>query len=76
MICRAPSLAVSDVGNEIDKDGDPLDVGFVMDGVTDLLNWSINNDVIFKYFRDPEYHKSDVCVEDTSDHFFNLTVSV
>ena len=30
-------------------------LGFMMDGVTDLLEWSEDNDITFEYFEDPGY---------------------
>lgn len=76
MKCRAPSLVDTDVENEIDKEGKLVNVGFIMDRVTDLLNWSVDNSVMFKYLRDPVYDKFDVCLDDKSDTLLNLTVSV
>ena len=30
-------------------------LGFMMDGVSDLLDWSEDNDITFEYFEDPSY---------------------
>ncbi len=31
--------------------------GFIMDGVSDLLTWSDDNDIELEFFPDPEYDK-------------------
>ncbi|PIK38090.1 putative plexin-B-like [Apostichopus japonicus] len=51
-------------GKRADEAGGLVDVGFIMDGVTELLTWSIDNKETFQYVQDPEYDKFDGGVRD------------
>ncbi|XP_038069507.1 plexin-B-like [Patiria miniata] len=50
---RCPSPNVTD----LDMSNANLTFGFIMDGVTQLLTWSQDNDVDLKYFDDPVYYE-------------------
>ncbi|XP_038066957.1 plexin-B1-like [Patiria miniata] len=49
---RCPSPNITDLGISNDN----LTFGFIMDGVTQLLTWSQDNDVDLEYFVDPMYN--------------------
>lgn len=56
MICPSPSLNFTQTRRKrADEAGGLVDVGFIMDGVTELLTWSIDNEETFQYVQDPEY---------------------
>ncbi|XP_071816249.1 plexin A3-like isoform X4 [Apostichopus japonicus] len=60
MICPSPSLYFTQTrGKRADEAGGLVDVGFIMDGVTELLTWSIDNKETFQYVQDPEYDQFD-----------------
>ncbi|PIK38288.1 hypothetical protein BSL78_24868, partial [Apostichopus japonicus] len=60
MICPSPSLNFTQTrGKRADEAGGLVDVGFLMDGVTELLTWSIDNEETFQYVQDPEYDQFD-----------------
>ncbi|XP_038069457.1 plexin-B2-like [Patiria miniata] len=47
MQCPSPNITDLDISNE------NLTFGFIMDGVTQLLTWSQDNDANLEYFEDP-----------------------
>ncbi|XP_038069442.1 plexin-B-like [Patiria miniata] len=51
MRCPSPNVTDLDISNA------NLTFGFIMDGVTQLLTWSQDNDVDLKYFDDPVYYE-------------------
>ncbi|XP_071816299.1 plexin-A4-like [Apostichopus japonicus] len=56
MLCPSPSLNFTQTRRKrADEAGGLVDVGFIMDGVTELLTWSIDNEETFQYVQDPEY---------------------
>ncbi|PIK38291.1 putative plexin-A4 [Apostichopus japonicus] len=56
MICPSPSLNFTQTRRKrADEAGGLVDVGFIMDGVTELLTWSMDNEETFQYVQDPEY---------------------
>ena len=58
------------------KDGEvKLPVGFIMDGVQDLLRWSDYSQVTMKYLPDPEYKKFDNARSTLSGRVLQLSVS-
>ncbi|XP_071816533.1 plexin-A4-like [Apostichopus japonicus] len=65
MICPSPSLNFTRTRRKrADEAGGLVDVGFIMDGVTELLTWSIDNKETFQYVQDPEYDQFDGGVRD------------
>ena len=38
-----------------DQEGTGATLGFIMDGVTNLRRWSVNNNRSFQYFQNPNY---------------------
>ncbi|PIK41167.1 putative plexin-A4 [Apostichopus japonicus] len=60
MLCPSPSLNFTQTRRKrADEAGGIVDVGFIMDGVTELLTWSIDNKETFQYVQDPEYDQFD-----------------
>ncbi|XP_038069358.1 plexin-B-like [Patiria miniata] len=51
MQCPSPNVTDLNISN------DNLTFGFIMDGVTQLLTWSKDNDVDLEYFEDPMYNQ-------------------
>ncbi|XP_038066814.1 plexin-B1-like [Patiria miniata] len=51
MRCPSPNITDLDTSNK------NLTFGFIMDGVTQLLTWSQDNDANLEYFEDPMYNK-------------------
>lgn len=59
MVCRAPSAQFcreveASSNDEVVQD---VYIGFLMDGVKELRQWSDKAENTFKYVRDPEYSK-------------------
>ncbi|XP_038069473.1 plexin-B1-like [Patiria miniata] len=52
MRCPSPNITDLDMSNE-----NLLPFDFIMDGVTQLLTWSQDNDANLEYFEDPVYYK-------------------
>ncbi len=54
MSCQTPNVT-SAVNNSLSQRN--VTFGFIMDGVSDLLTWSEDNDIELEFFPDPEYDK-------------------
>ncbi|XP_033647915.1 plexin-B-like [Asterias rubens] len=54
MTCKTPNItsAISSSSSQLN-----VTFGFIMDGVSDLITWSQDNDVDLEFFPDPEYDK-------------------
>ena len=52
MQCKSPNITSLRMMMESNEN---LTFGFIMDGVTELLTWSEDNNVDLEYFEDPEY---------------------
>ena len=48
--------------------------GFIMDGVSDLLTWSEDNDVDLEFFPDPEYDEFENNLYDKMDNLLKIKV--
>ena len=50
--------------------------GFIMDGVTDLLDWSTNDEFInLEYFPDPEYEEFENEVQEKKEDLLTIKVN-
>ena len=54
MRCKTPNIT-SAISRSLSRLN--LTFGFIMDGVSDLLTWSEDNDVDLEFFLDPEYYE-------------------
>ncbi|XP_038066372.1 plexin-B-like [Patiria miniata] len=67
MECRSPNITDLNMRNK------KLTFGFIMDGVTQLLTWSQDNDVDLEYFEDPVYYKFGGGMKDKEGETLRIT---
>ncbi|XP_038067021.1 plexin-B1-like [Patiria miniata] len=67
MRCPSPNITDLDISNE------NLTFGFIMDGVTQLLTWSEDNDADLEYFEDPVYNKFKGGMKDKEGETLTIT---
>ncbi|XP_038069345.1 plexin-B1-like [Patiria miniata] len=67
MRCPSPNITDLDTSNK------NLTFGFIMDGVTQLLTWSQDNDANLEYFEDPMYNKFKGGMKDKEGETLTIT---
>ncbi|XP_038069390.1 plexin-A4-like [Patiria miniata] len=67
MWCQSPNIT------DLDMSNDNLTFGFIMDGVTQLLTWSQDNDADLEYFEDPVYDEFEGGMKDKEGENLKIT---
>ena len=82
MYCLAPEVDLPSSARrrrqaleELPPDQQPVGVtlGFIMDGVSDLLQWSVNSKKSFQYFQNPNYATFEIIIREGDE---NLQIKV
>ena len=73
MRCKTPNItsAISSSLSQLN-----VTFGFIMDGVSDLLTWSEDNDVDLEFFPDPEYDEFEDDLFEKTGELMTITVRI